>query len=220
MRTKTKTTMLALSFLVAAPGCVHVSAEVDADENVSFDLGDLGTTCEGAGSNQTGSSVTTWTKTAVGDRCQIDVAWNGTLIDMAAVKAQADAQAQGATLTIQSLELDLDDVALRDQNGANVTPPSVPGWEAHFAVDGQPVADFSGAGPSSLLAAPLSFELPDAALALANQDFAAATPLTGAATARLVVEMSDVLNLGTTADPHIAFHFRAHVGADAKKDLL
>lgn len=42
----------------------------DADENVSFDLGDLGT-----GEARSDTSVTTWTKTAAGDRCQIDVVW-------------------------------------------------------------------------------------------------------------------------------------------------
>ncbi len=43
MRTLTKTLMLGL--LAVAPGCVQVAADVDADGNVSFDLGDLGTTC-------------------------------------------------------------------------------------------------------------------------------------------------------------------------------
>ena len=36
MRTMTKTLTLAL--LAAAPGCVHATADVDADQNVSFDM--------------------------------------------------------------------------------------------------------------------------------------------------------------------------------------
>lgn len=216
MRTQT----LMLTLFLAAPGCVHVAADVDADETVSFDLGDLGTTCDGTGMAQTADSVTTWTKTAVGDTCQIDVVWNGTLIDMKAVREKADAQAQGAQLTIQTIALAFDDVSLRDQTGADITPPRVPSWDAHLTLDGQALADFSGADVTSLLAAPLSFDMPSAAITIANQAFAASTALTGAGTARLVVQMADVAALGAAAGPHIGFHFKAEVGADAKKDLL
>ena len=215
-----RTQIILLALLAAAPGCVHVLADVDADEDVSFQLDDFGTTCSGTGMAQTDSSVTTWTKTAVDDRCQIDITWSGTLMDMKAVRAQADDKAQGATLTIQSIDLSFDDAALRDQSGADITPPRVPGWEAHFTLGGQPVADFSGTDVTSLLAAPLSFDLPAPAIAIANQAFADAAPLTGAATARLVVEMSDVPALAAAVGPHVQFHFSAHVEADAKKDLL
>jgi len=215
---RTKTLMFAL--LLVAHGCVHEAADVDADQNVSFDLGDLGTTCEGTGMAQTDSSLTTWTKTAVGDTCQIDVVWSGTLIDMKAVREKADAQAQGAQLTIQTIQLAFDDVSLRDQNGADITPPRVPSWDAHLTLDGQALADFTGADVTSLLAAPQSFDMPPAAITIANQAFAASTPLAGAGTARLVVQMADVAALGAAAGPHIGFHFKAQVGADAKKDLL
>jgi len=218
MRTLTKTLLLGL--LAAAPGCVHVAADVDADENVSFDLGDLGTTCDGTGEARTESSVTTWTKTAVDDRCQIDVVWNGTLIDMKAVREKADAQAEGAELTIQSIALGFDDVALRDQTGANITPPRVPSWDAHLTLQTQALADFGGTDVASLLAAPTSFDMPGNTITIANQAFAASQPLTGAGTAQLIVEMADVAALGASAGPRIQFHFKAHVSADAKKDLF
>jgi hypothetical protein len=218
--TKTLTQTLTLALLAAAPGCIHAAADVDADENVSFDLGDLGTTCDGTGEARTDSSVTTWAKTAVGDRCQIDVVWNGTLIDMKMVREKADAQAQGAQLTIQAIDLGFDDIGLRDQNGANITPPRVPGWDAHLTLQDTALADFSGTDVAALLAAPTSFDMPGNTITLANQAFAASVPLTGAGTARLLVEMADVAALGAAAGPHIQFHFKAHVTADAKKDLL
>ena len=65
-----------------------------------------------------------------------------------------------------------------------------------------------------------SFDMPSDTITLANQAFAASTPLTGAGTAQLVVEMADVAALGASAGPRIQFHFKAHVTADAKKDLL
>ena len=215
---RTHTILLAL--IVATPACIHVLADVDADENVSFDLAAFGDTCSGTGTAQTDTGVTNWTKTPVGDQCQVDITWSGTLIDMKAVRAQADAKAQGAELTIQSIDLTLDNEALLDQSGANITPPRVPSWEAHFTVGGQAIADFSGTDLTTLLASPLMFDLPAPAVAAANQAFADSTPLTGAATARMVVEMSDVPALAAAMGPHVQFHFRAHVEADAKKDLL
>jgi hypothetical protein len=209
-----------LALLTFAPGCIHVDANVDADEDISFGFADFGTTCSGAGMTQTDSGLTTWTKTPVEDRCQVDFNWGGTLIDMAAVRAKADEKAQGATLTIQSIDLELDAVALRDQSGADITPPRVPAWEAHFGVGGQAVADFNGTDLASLLAMPLSFEAPPSVLQAAQQAFDAAAPLDGTATARLVVEMSDVAALAAAAGPHVQFHFRAHVDANAKKNLL
>src|SRR5262245_10611222 len=136
------------------------------------------------------------------------------------VREKADAEAQGAELTIQSIELGFDDIALRDQTGANVTPPRVPSWQAHLTLQGEALADFGGTDVASLLAAPTSFDMPAGAITLANQAFAASAPLTGAGTAQLVVEMADVAALGAAASPHIQFHFKAHVTADAKKDLL
>jgi hypothetical protein len=216
---RTKTILLAL--IAAAPvACVHVMADVDAEENVGFQLDDFGTTCAGSGQTQTDTSLTTWTKTPVGDRCQVDVVWSGTLIDMKAVREKADEQAQGATLTIRSIDLGFDDVAFRDQAGTDITPPRVPAWEAHFTMGGEALADFSGTDVTSLLATPLSFDVPASGIALANQAFADAAPLIGAATARLVVEMTDLPALAAAVGPHVQFHFHAHVGADAKKDLL
>ena len=216
MRAKT----ILLSLIIALPACIHVLADVDADEDVSFRLDDFGTTCTGTGMAQTDTSLTTWTKTPVDDQCQIDVQWTGTLIDMKAVRAQADAKAQGAQLTIQNIDLAFDDVALLDDTGANITPPRVPAWEAHFTLSGQPIADFSGTDLTSPLASPLSFDLPAPAVDIANQAFESATPLTGAATARLVLQMSDLPALAAATGPHVQFHFKAHVEADAKKDLL
>jgi hypothetical protein len=217
---RTKTMLFALLVAAPATGCITVAADVDADQNVSFDLGELGTTCEGTGEARTESSVTTWTKTAVGDRCQIDVVWNGTLIDMKMVREKADAQAQGAELTIKGIELGFDDVALRDQAGTDVTPPRVPSWAARLTLQGQALAEFGGADVASLLAAPTSFDMPSEAITLANQAFTASAPLTGAGTAQLVVELADLAALGAAAAPRIQFHFKAHVAADAKKDLL
>jgi hypothetical protein len=209
-----------LALIIAAPACVHVLADVDADEDVSFQLDDFGTTCSGSGQTQTDTSLTRWTKTPVGDQCQVDVVWSGMLIDMKAVRQQADAKAMGATLTIQSIDLGFEDVAFRDQSGADITPPRVPSWEAHFTMGGEPLADFSGADVTSLLAAPLSFQVPASGIAIANQAFNDAAPVMGAATARLVVEMSDIPALAAAVSPHVQFHFKAHVEADAKKDLL
>jgi hypothetical protein len=112
-------------------------------------------------------------------------------------------KAQGAELRIQSIDLTLDSEALLDQSGADITPPRVPSWEAHFTVGGQAIADFSGTDLTSLLAAPLMFDLPPPAVDMANQAFASSTPLEGAATARLVVEMSDVLALAAAMGPHV-----------------
>src|SRR5215471_7284984 len=68
---RTQTVLLAL--IVAAPACINVLADVDADENVSFELDAFGDTCSGTGTAVTDPSMTTWTKTPVGDQCQVDV---------------------------------------------------------------------------------------------------------------------------------------------------
>jgi hypothetical protein len=223
-RTTTRTTTVSLlapiALLALGAGCVHIAADVDSDQQVSVDLPDFGTECAGAGMSQTASGVAMWTKTVVGERCQIDSSWAGTLIDMVAVRAKADEKGQGATLTLKSVDLGFDNVALRDQAGNDITPPRVPAWEAHLKVGDQPVADFSGDDLGSLLAAPQTFTAPPAVLDQAEQAFAAPAPLGGQATARLLVEMADLPTLGAALGPHLEFHFVAHIEADAKKDLL
>src|SRR5262249_28293545 len=135
----------AFALFALAPACtIHASANVDVDQDVSFELDDFGTTCSGSGRTENESGVSTWTKTAVGDRCRINATWTGTLMDMAEVNRKASEQAGDVKLTVESIHLAFDDAALRDDTGANVTPPRVPSWEAHFTLGGQPLGDFSG----------------------------------------------------------------------------
>jgi hypothetical protein len=207
--------------LAIAPACtLHASANVDVDEDVSFELDDFGTTCSGSGRSETPSGVTTWTKTADGERCRIDATWSGTLIDMAEVNRKASEQAGDVKLTIEGIHLAFDDAALRDMAGANITPPRVPSWEAHFVLAGQPIGDFSGTDVTALITTPLELDVPPEGITLANQALAASAPLQGSGTATLLVEMADVATVAAATGPAIEFHFAAHVTSQADKKVF
>ena len=193
----------------AAGGCTFgQDALVDIDTQVRFEFGEIGTTCDGGGKAVDGDNVTTWTKTPVGDQCRVDFVWDGTLIAGLRDQVSAQVDVDKYHVAISGIDMEFGNIALRDAQGGDVTPPTVPAWAAHITASGQPVADFAGTDVSQLLAEPVTLTVPQPVIDAANQALHDGSPVVAHAEGSMQVTMDSLAGMNNTA---IEARFTAHV---------
>jgi hypothetical protein len=107
----------------------------------------------------------------------------------------------------------LGDIVLRDAQGNDVSPPTVPAWAAHITAGGQSVADFAGTAVTQLLAAPITLTVPQAVIDQANHALKDGSPVTAYTDGSMQVTMDSLAGMNNTA---IEARFTAHVDAHGR----
>jgi hypothetical protein len=195
-------------FGAALAGCFVVAkgdTTVDADFTVSVALENSGAGCSGTQTH--GDTVTVYSAVAGGKRCRADITWRGVLIDGKAIRADLEKQVDGygtvTTVKPTGLKLQVAAAYLRDRNGADVTPPVTPLFDAVVGSGGNKLFAIQGTDLPSLLA---QVQDVDAQVLVdpLDQAIANSTPIPADLTAAIEFDMADYLRVKAT--PNLTLH--------------
>jgi hypothetical protein len=220
---KKRTLPAAAAGLLAVAGCFSVGsdADVNLDQTIRFELGDVGESCSGV--KTVGATTTSYALSPDGTRCQLHVVYDGAFIDIQDLQKSLHDSVSDypdkVTITFEKMTASIEDVSLTDQAHLAVTPPRIPHWDAQLEVAGQPVARLMGDDVPSLLAAVQNIDLSPAVAPL-NQALANGQSLPCHGVADLSLDVSSIQRY-LVGHPGVAIelHFTAHIHAHGEEDL-
>jgi hypothetical protein len=106
-----------------ASGCTF-TANTEVDGDIVLNLGQLGSTCSGEGSQTTEAGTTDWRKSSDGTTCRVSADWSGDLVDMPMVRAKVDEQLKKNNSSLDKADVSFESIALTFSNAR--LDPSLP----------------------------------------------------------------------------------------------
>lgn len=204
-------------------GLLLTACTVPFSTSVGSDL-EMGITldqsCTGSGTSEEGPNTTSYTLSATGDICTLDITWAGQLVSQEVLDAEVEEALDGnpgnrANVTVTGATLSIDRIHLVDGEGTPVTISSFPTWNVALLLAGGDLYAASGTDVPELLASPVSLPLSDAQLALLNGAVQGTGTLGATGTATLSMPVSEL----PTTPTEMAIEFAADMDLDAEVGL-
>lgn len=178
--------------LILAACSIPVSTSVDSEVQVAIDID---RSCTGGAEVEEGASTSSYTLTAEGELCRIEVSWAGHLADQASLDAKVEEALEGrpvdrSDVTITAATLHLEKVDLVNEVDNALPIDAYPSWTMDLQIGGASVYSSTGTDVPALLDGPTDIPLPESAVAALDDAVKNGTPVDGAATATLLVPLA------------------------------
>jgi hypothetical protein len=123
-----------IAFLACAlaSGCTF-TANTEVDGDIVLNLGQLGSTCSGEGSQTTDAGQTDWRKSSDGTTCRVSADWSGNLVDMPMVRAKVEEQLKKNNSSLDKADVSFDHITLTFSNAR--LDPSLPVGDITLTLD-------------------------------------------------------------------------------------